>query len=181
VILGIGAGPALRSFRRRGAVSERPADGTALLRELITYNHLEIGRADGKAAVLLTTAGSLLSLLLLRRPVTSSWTQPLWWCAVVSASGAALALLLALMPRRGAGLRDGVRLLAYFEDVVRAQKQALLSAALADSSRAQEARLVRALEGTSRIAHLKNRYVRWGVLLLLPAVAAVLPALTPGA
>ena len=54
---------------RRTAHQGRPAtqapeptpDTSALLRELIAHNHLEIGRADGKAAVLLATAGSLLS------------------------------------------------------------------------------------------------------------------------
>ncbi|WP_406138345.1 hypothetical protein [Streptomyces sp. NBC_01089] len=40
----------------------------ALSRELIAHNHIEIGRADGKAAVLLATGGSLLGLLLIRRP-----------------------------------------------------------------------------------------------------------------
>lgn len=155
-------------------------DTSALLRELIAHNHLEIGRADGKAAVLLATAGSLLSLLLVRRPAVAPWTQMLWWSAVLTAAAAVGALLLVLIPRRESALRQGMRVPAYFEDVVQAQNQARLSTVLESSIRAPELRLLRALQGTSRIAHLKNRYVRWAVFLLLPALLATLATRAPG-
>ena len=45
----------------RDQVPDSTPDTTALLRELIAHNYLEIGRADGKAAVLLATGGSFLS------------------------------------------------------------------------------------------------------------------------
>ncbi|WNI16829.1 Pycsar system effector family protein [Actinacidiphila sp. ITFR-21] len=152
-----------------------------LLRELIAHNHLEIGRADGKAAVLLATGGSLLSLLLVRRAAVAPWAQLLWWSAALSAAMSVGALLLVLIPRRESALRQGVRVLAYFEDVVRAQHATRLSASLEDSARVPELRLMRALQGTSRIAHIKNRYVRSAVLLLLIALVMTLATLAaPG-
>ena len=171
------AGAAGRPNRLRARGSSSPPDTTALLRELIAHNHLEIGRADGKAAVLIATGGSLLSLLIVRRPATSQWAQLFWWCAVFSAAAALGALLLVLIPRRDTPLRQGIRLLTYFEDVVRAQHQARLSAALEDSNRAPESRLLRALEETSRIAYVKNRYVRQAILLLLPSLLTTLVSL----
>ncbi|WP_051871444.1 Pycsar system effector family protein [Streptomyces sclerotialus] len=151
-----------------------------LTRELIAQNHTEIGRADGKASVLLATGGSLLGLLLMRRPAGTSWTVPLWWAAVIGATGALLLLLMALVPRRGATLRGSAQVLAYYEDVVRAESRAELSVALRLDGQDPQARLSRALTGTSRIAHVKNMYVRWAVLLLFPAVTAMLLALAPG-
>ncbi|MER5974282.1 Pycsar system effector family protein [Streptomyces sp. NPDC002055] len=164
----------------------RPPDGpgntvAALSRELIAQNQLEIGRADGKAAVLLATSGSLFGLLLMRRPDAASWTLPLWWSALTATAASLLVLLLALVPRRAAALRDGMQVLAYFEDVVRAEKQAGLPAALVRCGGDPRARLERALAGTSRVAHIKNRCVRWAVLLLLPAVTAMVAALAPAA
>ena len=117
----------------RNTVPEWTLDTSSLLRELIAHNHLEIGRADGKAAVLLATAGPLLSLLLVRRPAVAPWAQLLWWSAVLTAAAAVGALLLVLIPRRESALRQGMRVLAYFEDVVRAQNRARLSTALEDS------------------------------------------------
>ncbi|POX43321.1 hypothetical protein C3486_01435 [Streptomyces sp. Ru73] len=151
-----------------------------LTRELIAQNHTEIGRADGKASVLLATGGSLLGLLLMRRPADASWALPLWWAAVIGATGALLLILMALVPRRGATLRGSTQVLAYYEDVVRAESRAELSVALRRDGDDPQARLSRALTDTSRIAHVKNLYVRWAVLLLLPAVTAMILALAPG-
>ncbi|SHL22843.1 Pycsar system effector family protein [Actinacidiphila paucisporea] len=168
-----------RPNRLRARRSPSPPGTTALLRELIAHNHLEIGRADGKAAILIATDGSLLSLLIVRRPATSPWAQLFWWSAVFSTAAALGALLLVLIPRRDTPLHQGIRLLTYFEDVVRAQHQARLPAAIEDTSRAPESRLLRALEETSRIAHVKNRYVRRSILLLLPSLLATLVSLAP--
>lgn len=55
-------------FPHRRSTGVGTEDVVALSRELIAHNHIEIGRADGKAAVLLATGGSLLGLLLIRRP-----------------------------------------------------------------------------------------------------------------
>lgn len=152
-------------------------DVTALSRELIAQNHLEIGRADGKAAVLLATGGTLLGLLLVRRPFVSSWALPFWWVATIATTGALLFLLTALFPRRGARVAGGIRALAYHEDVVRAEDRAELLTGLRLGSSDPRPHLFRALTGTSRIARAKNRCVRNAVLVLLPAVTAAFPAL----
>ncbi|MFE3768186.1 Pycsar system effector family protein [Streptomyces sp. NPDC059122] len=149
----------------------------ALSRELIAQNHVEIGRADGKAAVLLAAGGSLLGLLLVHRPPGSFWPHQLWWTAVVSTTAALLFLLAALVPRRGPRLRESSRVLSYYGDVVRAEKHAELPSELLLSSADPHRRLYRALTATSRIARTKNRCVRGAVLLLLPAVTAVSAAL----
>ncbi|MFE0376665.1 Pycsar system effector family protein [Streptomyces inhibens] len=174
-------GPSQHGRRRLStAPCDDPDDVAALSRELIAQNHLEIGRADGKAATLLATGGALLGLLLIRRPPGASWALPLWWTAAVTTTGALLCLLVALVPRRGARMRESARILAYYEDVVRAESRAELSAGLRLGSSDPQPRLSRALTGTSRIARAKNRCVRYATLLLLPAVTAVFLALASG-
>ncbi|WP_069813785.1 Pycsar system effector family protein [Streptomyces sp. TP-A0874] len=159
-----------RSVDRASPAS--PVSG--LSRELIAQNQTEISRADSKAAVLLATAGSLLGVLLVRRPHASAWSAPLGWTAVVATGGALLLLLLALLPRRGTAFRRCPPTLAYFDEVVWADKQDGLAQALRSHSHDPHSRLSAVLTGTSRIAHLKNRYVRWAVILLIPAVACLL-------
>jgi hypothetical protein len=149
-------------------------------RQLLDQTLAEIGRADGKATVLLATAGTLLGLLLTRRPPQSGWTAALWHVAATGSVCALLTLLLAVLPRHSPAAGRGRQPLAYFEDVLRASRRTRLSEALSEDCGAPEVRLVRALEGTSRIAHLKNRYIRWSVALLGPAVVASVGALPPG-
>ncbi|MFF8917200.1 Pycsar system effector family protein [Streptomyces sp. NPDC015032] len=153
----------------------------ALSRELIAQNHIEIGRADGKAAVLLATGGSLLGLLLVHRPPGTPLGLPLWWTATVTTTTALLFLLAALLPRHGPRIRESSHILAYYEDVLRAEQRAELSSGLLLSSSDPHPRLFRALTGTSRIARSKNRCVRGAVLMLLPALTAVSAALLSGA
>ncbi|MFD5556189.1 Pycsar system effector family protein [Streptomyces sp. NPDC127068] len=152
-------------------------DGAALSRELVAQNHQEIGRADGKAAVLLATGATLLGLLLARRPSGATPAPPLWWCATVMTTGALLLLLMALVPRTTALTEGPVPVLAYYEDVLSAQAGAVLYAGLGRGGADPCPRLLRALTGTSRVARAKNRCVRGGVLALLPAIAAAVPAL----
>lgn len=168
-------------FARRRPTGAGPEDVVALSRELIAQNHIEIGRADGKAAVLLATGGSLLGLLLIRRPPGALWPRPLWWTAAVTTTVALLLLLVALLPRHGPRIRERSRILAYYEDVVRAEKRAELSSGLLLSSSDPHPRLFRALTGTSRIARTKNRCVHGAVLMLLPAITAVSASLLSGA
>ncbi|MFP8904949.1 Pycsar system effector family protein [Streptomyces atacamensis] len=175
----------LTAFGSRSGVGRPPTarhaeldEVAALSRELIAQNHLEIGRADGKAAVLLATGGSLLGLLLVRRPPGSSWTLPFWWIATITTTGALLLLLMALLPRRGTRIALSARAPAYYEDVVRAEERADLWAGLRLGGSDPRLPLLRALTGTSRIARAKNRCVRCAVLVLLPAVATAFPALT---
>lgn len=169
-------------FALRRPTGAEPEDVVTLSRELIAQNHIEIGRADGKAAVLLATGGSLLGLLLVRRPPGTFWPQPLWWTATVTTTVAVLLLLVALLPRHGPRItRESSRILAYYEDVVRAEKRAELSSGLLLSSSDPHPRLFRALTGTSRIARIKNRCVHGAVLMLLPAVTVVSAALLSGA
>ncbi|OEU95753.1 Pycsar system effector family protein [Streptomyces oceani] len=161
-----------------------------MARELIAQNHLEIGRADGKATVLLATAGSLLALLLPRGPLgASSWHDLLWWTATVSTTVALLFLLLALLPRQGRPRRGRAQhgraqrrrhVLAYYEDVVRAERRAELTAGLREGSADPRPRLARALADTSGIARTKNRWIRHAVRMLLPAIAVLGFALVTG-
>lgn len=167
-------------FGRRPPDGHERGDVTALSRELIAQNQIEIGRADGKAAVLLAAAGSLLGLLLIRRPPGTSWPHPLWWTATVTTAMALLFLLVALLPRHGQRIRENSLVLAYYEDVVRAEKRAELSSGLLLSSADPHPRLFHALTATSRIARTKNRCVHTGVLMLLPSVTAVSAALLSG-
>ncbi|MEV7952698.1 Pycsar system effector family protein [Streptomyces sp. NPDC088141] len=167
-------------FARRPSQGAEPEDVVELSRELIAQNHIEIGRADGKAAVLLATGGSLLGLLLIRRPPGTFWPHPLWWAAAVTTTVALLFLLMALLPRHGPRIRESSRILAYYEDVVRAEKRAELSSGLLLSTSDPHPRLFRALTVTSRIARAKNRCVHGAVLMLLPAVTAVSAALLSG-
>lgn len=162
----------------QGRIREDAASGLPEIRELVDQNFREIGRADSKATVLLATATSLLGILLATRAPTG-WTTVLWWTAVAGSAGAQFALLLAVLPRRSPAPRDGPRTLAYFEDVLRAGREARLSDVVRDNARAPKLRLLRALEGTSRIAHTKNTFIRWSVVLLVPAVTASLGVLPP--
>ncbi|PJE96972.1 hypothetical protein CUT44_15535 [Streptomyces carminius] len=150
-----------------------------MLRELVAQNQAEIGRADGKAAVLLAAAASLLGMLLVRRAEAAPWTAPLWWTAVLSATGALLALLLAVVPRLGSMVSGGPPTLAYFGDVVRASREGRLPAVLHDSVGAAETRLTRVLRDTSRIAFRKNQCIRWAVAFLLLTVLTALGVLAP--
>ncbi|MER5551348.1 Pycsar system effector family protein [Streptomyces sp. NPDC002793] len=167
--------PRRRLVRRSGAAD--PEHVVELSRELIAQNHVEIGRADGKAAVLLATGGTLLGLLLLRRPPADFGPGPLWWTATLTTTVALLLLLTALLPRHGPRIRESSRTLAYFDDVVGAEKRAELSSELLLAGADPLPRLFRALTATSRIARDKNRCVRGGVLMLLPAVVSVGSAL----
>ncbi|GHB32728.1 Pycsar system effector family protein [Streptomyces chryseus] len=165
------------TFARHRPHGAEPEDVVTLSRELIAQNHIEIGRADGKAAVLLATGGSLLGLLLIRRPPGTFWPHPLWWTATVTTTVALLLLLAALLPRHGPRIRESSRILAYYDDVVRAEKRTELSSGLLLGSSDPQPHLFRALTGTSRIARTKNRCVHAAILMLLPAVTAVCAAL----
>lgn len=171
--------PRPRRVHRRPAGTE-PEGVVALSRELIAQNHMEIGRADGKAAVLLAAGGSLLGLLVARRPHCTAWPPSLWWTATLTTTAALLFLLAALLPRHRPGIGESSRVLAYYEDVVRAEKGAELSSGLHLSSADPHPRLYRALIGTSRIARTKNRCVRGAVLMLLPSLIALNTGLLSG-
>lgn len=168
-------------FRTRPEHHAADADHVVVLsRELIAQNYLEIGRADGKAAILLATGGTLFGLLLVRRPLDVLWAVPLWWTAAATTTGALIFLLLALAPRRGARAGERHGLLAYYEDVVRAETRADLSAALRRDGSDPQPRLLRALRETSGIARAKNRCVRHAIVMLLPAITAAFLAVALG-
>ncbi|MFI5943912.1 Pycsar system effector family protein [Streptomyces uncialis] len=156
-------------------IRTRPEDDVsegALSRELIAQNQHEIGRADGKAAILLVTGVSLVGLLFVHRPTAPGL---LWWTASATTTTAIVCLLLALFPRgRVAPGRD---VLAHTEDIVHAHHRASLTTALRRDTADPRPRLHRSLTETSRIARTKNRCIRHAVRLLLPAVLATL--LTP--
>ncbi|WP_406138343.1 Pycsar system effector family protein [Streptomyces sp. NBC_01089] len=105
----------------------------------------------------------------------------MWWAAAVTTTVALLLLLVALLPRHRPRIREGSHVLAYYEDVVRAEKRAELSSGLLLSGSDPYPRLFRALTGTSRIARTKNRCVHGAVLMLLSAITTVSASLLPGA
>ncbi|MFC5953576.1 Pycsar system effector family protein [Streptomyces pratens] len=163
--------------RRRAPEETDSTSGMLVLRDLIEQNFGEIGRADAKASVLLATAGALFGILLSGHPHRPGWSAVLWWTAVAGAAAALLTLLLAVLPRRSAHPPDGSPSLAYFEDVLHASRQARLAQAVLDDGSAPGARLLRTVEGTSRIASAKNRYIRCAVALITLALAAFLGVL----
>ncbi|MEU9253434.1 Pycsar system effector family protein [Streptomyces sp. NPDC048270] len=172
-----------RPAQLRIGADHRAADSdhvVVLSRELIAQNYLEIGRADGKAAILLATGGTLFGLLVVRRPLDAVWAVSLWWAAAATTTGALVFLLLALAPRRGARAGERHGLLAYYEDVVRAETRADLSAGLRRDGSDPQPRLLRALRETSRIARAKNRCVRYAIVMLLLAITAAFLALALG-
>ncbi|WP_308346403.1 Pycsar system effector family protein [Streptomyces sp. ISL-66] len=69
---------------------------------------------------------------------------------------------------------------AYYEDVVRAETRADLSAGLRRDGSDPQPRLLRALRETSRIARAKNRCVRYAIVVLLPAITAAFLAVALG-
>ncbi|MCQ6556260.1 DUF5706 domain-containing protein [Streptomyces sp. C10-9-1] len=165
---------------RSGRRSSGTDDALILSRELIAQNYMEIGRADGKAAVLLATGGTLFGLLLLRRPPDAVGAIPLWWTATAATTGALVFLLLALAPRRGPATGERHGLLAYYEDVVRTETRSELSAGLRRDGADPQPRLLRALRETSRIARAKNRCVRYAIVMLLPAITTAFLAVALG-
>ncbi|MFJ5230955.1 Pycsar system effector family protein [Kitasatospora sp. NPDC088391] len=153
---------------------ERDIPAEQVLKDLLEQNFAEIGRADGKAGMLLALTVALLGLLTVGHGEQLALVAAVRWAACGAAVAALLSTLLALRPRLTGEPRHGLRTVAYFEDVRRTGYGGALAASVDRSAAVPRVRLARAVEGTSRIAHAKNRCLRSAVALLVPAVVALL-------
>ncbi|MGW4435477.1 Pycsar system effector family protein [Streptomyces sp. NPDC004596] len=154
--------------------------GERIAERLLSTVREDVGRADSKAAVLLS--GTLaLPAFLLGWHGAPGWHGPadvtlvlagaLWACAVI-------ALIGAVMPRTGTRRgRDGV---TYFGDLVAARDLAGLSARVAEAGRDPAGWLLVQAVDVSSILSAKYRAIRWGMgSLALSAALALAWGLTP--
>lgn len=167
-----------------GSPQAAPPTGATVAARLLSDLHTEIGRADSKAAVLVAalgmTAGVFTGLLAGKDWAPGSLGRPglaLWWAGTAALAVSLLALLLAVLPRyRTDGWAPGDPL-SYFADIRRAAGagEAELVRALAATERDPLHGMARALTGTSRIAAVKHRWIRTG-LIAFSAGSVLLPA-----
>ncbi|WP_250400975.1 Pycsar system effector family protein [Streptomyces cellostaticus] len=154
--------------------------GERIAERLLDTIREDLGRADSKAAVLLSGALALPALLL-------GWHGPPGWrgpadvvlaLAAVLWSGAVVALVGAVMPRTGTHRgRDAV---TYFGDLVAARDLAGLSDRVAEAGRDPAGWLLVQAVDVSSILSAKYRAIRWGVgSLALSAALALAWGLTP--
>ncbi|MEO3974247.1 Pycsar system effector family protein [Streptomyces sp. CAU 1734] len=162
---------------RPAAADAGPAE--RLLAELRT----EIAQADSKASILVAvlgmTAGVFSGLLAGRNwspGDLSGLSTVIWWTGSLAFALALIALLLAVLPRYGSARWRPGQALTYFGDVQQAARTGQLTAALsAAAEQPAGAGLTTALTETSRIAALKHRWIRAGLItfsfgtVLLPA------------
>ena len=153
--------------------------GERIAERLLTTVREDLGRADSKAAVLLSGTLALPAFLAGWRgtpgwdglgDVTLILSGVLWAVAVAALVGA-------LMPRTGTvRARDGV---TYFGDLVKAPDVAGLSARVTEAGRDPAGWLLVQAVDVSSILSAKYRAIRWGVGSLAPsAVLAVVWGLT---
>lgn len=145
--------------------------GERIAERLLNTVREDLGRADSKAAVLLSGALALPAFLIGRHGAPD-WRGPA--DAALIAAGvlwiiAVTALVRALMPRTGT-VRSG-RGVTYFGDLLAPYDLVRLSAEVSDAGR-DPARwlLIQAVDVSSILAG-KYRAIRWGVGTLAPAAA----------
>lgn len=148
--------------------------GERIAERLLTTVREDLGRADSKAAVLLSGALALPAFLIGRHGAPD-WRSPgdialvvaglLWTVAVT-------ALVRALMPHTGTLRRgDGV---TYFGDLLAPHNATRLSAAVAEAGRDPAGWLLIQAVDVSSILSAKYRAIRWGVGALAPSAALAL-------
>jgi len=157
-----------------------PADVQTAER-LLTDLRTEIARADGKASVLVAalgmTAGIFTGLIANSAWAPSALSTPsrlAWWAGTLALGTALFALLMAVLPRYGRRAWSPGQPLAYFNDIQCAARLGRLADALADTAHAPVSGLMAALTETSRIATVKHRWIRAG-LIAFCCGAALLP------
>ncbi|MGW1726961.1 Pycsar system effector family protein [Streptomyces sp. NPDC002306] len=157
-------------------------DLVPLCERLLAELRGEVARADSKASVLVAalgmTAGVSSGLLAGRdwTPAALSATgTTLWWTGTGALGLSLLSLLLAVLPRYGAGTWVPGRPLAYFADIHQAVRLGQLETALGDTRRDPTAGLTSALADLSRIAARKHQWIRTG-LIAFCAGTVLLPA-----
>ncbi|WP_037609770.1 Pycsar system effector family protein [Streptacidiphilus rugosus] len=139
----------------------------------------ETARADGKAAVLVTVLGLLSGLLVGRdwsHARASAVGLTLLLAVGTSLTVSLLAMLLAIFPRYRASRWAPGEPLAFFGDVLRAQRAGLLDRALTDTEQAAGPALATSVAEIAVIAARKNRWIRIGTCAFALA-AGLLPLL----
>ncbi|UED85133.1 Pycsar system effector family protein [Streptomyces profundus] len=158
-----------------------------LAEQLLREVRVEIARADSKAALLVAALG--LGAGLFGGMTTSGDWSPgslavagrvSWWFGVLALIVALAAFLLAVAPRFGPDDWTSEAPLTYFGDIHRAARRGELRQALTATEAASEARLVKALEFNSRIASIKLRWVRHGLIAVAAGVLLISGALLTG-
>ncbi|MEU8871704.1 Pycsar system effector family protein [Streptomyces javensis] len=164
-----------------GATAPAGAADAQAAERLLSDLRTEIARADGKASVLVAalgmTAGIFTGLIANSQWTPSALSVPsriIWWAGTLALATALLALLLAVLPRYGRQTWVPGQPLAYFSDIHCAARLGRLADALTDTAHAPTAGLMAALTETSRIATVKHRWIRAG-LIALCCGAALLP------
>lgn len=160
--------------RECAALGERVSAGERIAERLLNTVREDLGRADSKAAVLLSGALALPAFLIGRHGVPE-WDGPadatlavagvLWGIAVV-------ALVRALMPRTGTvRTRAGV---TFFGDLLAPGDMARLSAEVTEAGRDPARWLLVQAVDVSSILSAKYRAIRWGAGALAPSAALAL-------
>ncbi|MDT0267694.1 DUF5706 domain-containing protein [Streptomyces sp. DSM 44915] len=160
---------------------------TRLAEELLRETRVEIARADSKAALLVTALG-LGAGLFGGSLANADWSpsalpavgQLTWWAGALALALALTAFLLAVAPRFGPGHWAPGEPLTYFKDIHEAAGRGELAEALAATEAAPRARLLRALEFNSRIASVKLRWVRDGLVSATTGMVLISAALLTG-
>ncbi|MFB7667549.1 Pycsar system effector family protein [Kitasatospora sp. NPDC056138] len=149
-------------------------------------NHVELTRADTKAAVLLGFTGAALGAFipLNRNDGTGSalfaWdAHLLWWTSVLSALLAVVCFVSAIAPRHREGRHHGVAGPGYFEHLTPDLGSGLLSRAFENVGRDPVGPLLASLVGTSAIIRAKYRWIEAGTVLLLLALPQFATLLRP--
>ncbi|MBJ6640969.1 hypothetical protein H4K36_29475 [Streptomyces sp. DHE7-1] len=154
--------------------------GERIAERLLDTIREDLGRADSKAAVLLS--GTLaLPAFLIGWHGAPGWRGPADVTLVLAAvlwAGAVIALIGAVMPRTGT--RRGRDEVTYFGDLVAARDLTRLSARVADAGRDPAGWLLVQAVDVSSILSAKYRAIRWGMgSLALSAALALAWGLTP--
>ncbi|WP_324606670.1 Pycsar system effector family protein [Kitasatospora azatica] len=154
-----------------GTDIDTDTDSARLLAErLLATVREDIGRADTKAAILLSTALALPALLL-GRPTGSPGAV----ATVLLAVGGALwavgtgALVRAILPRTGTVRGRGD--MTYFGDLLTATDPKSLTARVVEAGRDPLAWLLVQAVDVSTILAAKYRWIRWSVACLAPGAA----------
>ncbi|MFI9051645.1 Pycsar system effector family protein [Streptomyces sp. NPDC053427] len=145
--------------------------GERIAERLLSTVREDLGRADSKAAVLLSGALALPAFLLGGHDAPD-WRGPAGVLLIVAAvlwAVAVTALVRALLPRTGTiRSRDGV---TFFGDLLPPHDFARLSAEVAEAGRDPAGWLLVQAVDVSSILAAKYRAIRWGVGALAPSAA----------
>ncbi|GAA2291222.1 DUF5706 domain-containing protein [Streptomyces kunmingensis] len=170
-----------------GTPAPLPPPGVRAAERLLAELRTEIARADAKAAVAVAALGvaaGVLGGLLAGQDWRPASLSPLgattWWSGVTGLIVTLLALLMAVVPRRGRTRWAHGAPLSYFGDVQQAARSGHLAQALAETERVPATGALIALTETSRIAARKHQWIRVGLTALGASVVLLTTPLLIG-